>query len=92
MGIISTRVFEALGSGAIGMFSIDCEAGFLFNKNIDFIEFNGIKDLIKKLSKYKGDCRKNELQKIASKGRIRVEENHTWSIRAKFFLNTIENC
>ena len=92
MGIISTRVFEALGSGAIGMFAKDCEAGFLFNKNIDFIEFNGIKDLIKKLSRYKEGYRRNELQKIASKGRINVEENHTWSIRAKFFLNTIENC
>ncbi len=92
MGIISTRIFEALGSGAIGIFSNDCEAGFLFKKNIDFVEFNGIKDLIKKLSKYKGGQRKNELQKIALKGRINVEENHTWRNRAKFFLNKIENC
>ena len=29
MGIISTRVFEALGSGAIGIFSKDSEADFI---------------------------------------------------------------
>ena len=91
MGIISTRVFEALGSGAIGIFSKDSEAGFLFKKNIDFIEFNGISDLIKKLLKYKRGYKKNELQKIASQGRFTVEKNHTWSNRVKFFLNNIKN-
>ncbi len=91
MGIISTRVFEALGSGAVGIFSKDSEAGFLFKKNTDFIEFNGIEDLLKQLSKYNGGYKKNELQKIASQGRNNVEENHTWSNRAKFFLNNIKN-
>jgi hypothetical protein len=90
MGIISTRIFEALGSGAIGLFSKDSEASFLFKKNIDFIEFNDIKDLIAKLSKTQKISERDELQKIASKGRVNAEENHTWSKRAKFFLNNIK--
>ena len=91
MGIISTRVFEALGAGAIGLFSKDSEAGFLFKKNIDFIEFNGIENLISKLSKTKDISQIDKLQKIASKGRLNVERNHTWSKRAKFFLDNIKN-
>lgn len=90
MGIISTRVFEALGTGAIGLFSKDSEAGFLFKKNIDFIEFNGIENLISELSKTKDISEIDKLQKIASKGRLNVERNHTWSKRAKFFLKNIE--
>lgn len=90
MGIISTRVFEALGSGAIGLFSKDSEASFLFKRNIDFIEFNGIKDLIIKLSKSKEISEKDKLQKISLTGRINAERNHTWRNRAKLFLNNIK--
>ena len=89
MGIISTRVFEAIGSGAVGLFSKDSEAGFLFKKNIDYVEFDGVKDLIGQLSKTKDISQKDKLQKIATKGRISAERNHTWSHRAKFILNNL---
>ena len=90
MGIISTRVFEALGAGAIGLFSKDSEAGFLFKKNIDYIEFNDVENLIAKLSKTQDISQKDKLQRIALKGRINVERNHTWSNRAKFFLDNVK--
>ena len=86
MGIISTRVFEALGSGAIGIFSKDSEAGFLFNKNIDFIEFNGIKDLIKKLSKYKGGSEKMNFKKLHQKAELMLKKIIHGVLEQNFFL------
>ena len=38
LGIISTRIFEALGSGAIGLFSKNSNADIIFQENIDYLK------------------------------------------------------
>ena len=48
MGIISTRVFEALGSGAIGVFSADSKAEIIFEDGIHFLSFSRNKRFSKK--------------------------------------------
>ena len=44
--IISTRVFEALGSGAIGIFASDSKVDVIFEDGNHFISFSRIKDFI----------------------------------------------
>ena len=48
IGIISTRIFEALGSGAVGLFT-KFNADFIFKENIDYLTFNSIQDFINKV-------------------------------------------
>ena len=89
MGIISTRVFESLGSGAIGLFAYDSNANFIFEDGTHFLSFIDIKDLVEKLiliNKQKGD---SDFQIIANAGRECVEKKHTWKNRVAFFVDEV---
>ena len=89
MGIISTRVFESLGSGALGIFSSDSQADFIFNKDIHFISFSGIKDFIRNLYLIKNSRGNSKYQKIADEGREFVQKKHTWKNRVAIFLDEV---
>ena len=90
LGIISTRIFEALGSGAVGLFSKDSNANIIFKNNIDYIAFNSIKDFINKVYLVKNSLGKSKFQKIADSGRKHVEKKHTWKNRVEMFKNDVE--
>ena len=89
IGIISTRVFESLGSGALGLFSSDSQADFIFKKNIHFISFSGVKDFIVNLYLIKNSKSNSKFQRIADEGRNFVQKNHTWKNRVAFFLDEV---
>lgn len=90
LGIISTRVFETLGSGAIGLFSKNSNANIIFQNNIDYVAFDSIKDLIKKVYLVKNTFGKSKYQKIADSGRKQVEKKHTWKNRVEIFKKDVE--
>ena len=90
LGIISTRIFEALGSGAIGLFSKNSNANIIFKDNIDYLSFDSIKDLINKVYLVKNTQGKSKFQKIADYGRIHVEKKHTWKNRVEIFKKHVE--
>ena len=89
MGIISTRVFESLGSGAVGLFSVDSNADFIFKNGIHYVSFSGIKDLIHNIYLIKKIKVNSKFQIIANTGRKFVENNHTWKNRVAFFLDEV---
>nr|WP_075440409.1 glycosyltransferase [Prochlorococcus marinus] len=89
MGIISTRVFEALGSGAVGLFSMDSNSDFIFKNGIHYVSFSGIKDLIHNLYLIKKTKVNSRFQIIANTGRKCVENNHTWKNRVAFFVDEV---
>ena len=89
-GIISTRIFEALGSGAVGLFSRSSNADFIFKENIDYLAFNSIQEFINKVNSVKKSKRKSKFQKIADSGRKNVEQNHTWNNRVAIFKKQAE--
>jgi len=90
LGIISTRVFEALGSGAVGLFSSNSNANIIFKNDIDYVTFYSIKDLINKVYLVKNSPEKSKFQNIADSGRKNVEENHTWNNRVEIFKKDVE--
>ena len=90
IGIISTRIFEALGSGAIGLFSRNSNADIIFKENIDYISFDSIRDLINKVYLVKRTINHSKFQTIADFGREHVELKHTWRNRAAFFKQNVE--
>ena len=90
LGIISTRIFETLGSGAIGLFSKDSNANIIFKNNVDYVTFYSIKDLIEKVYLVKNSLGNSKFQKIADFGRINVEKNHTWKNRVEIFKKESE--
>ena len=90
MGIISTRVFESLGSGAIGLFSKNSNADIIFEENRHYLSFNSINDFINKVYSIKQCRRDSKIQKIADFGRKYVEKNHTWKNRVVIFKNQVE--
>ena len=90
LGIISTRVFEALGSGAVGLFSSNSNANIIFKNDIDYVTFYSIKDLINKVYLVKNSSEKSKFQNIADSGRKNVEENHTWKNRVEIFKKDVE--
>ena len=85
IGILSTRVFEALGSGAIGLFSEESNANVILDDNLHFISFNKIEELIFKIFQIKKTTRFSTFQKIADNGRKYVEDKHTWKNRVLKF-------
>ena len=89
IGIISTRVFEALGSGAIGMFSSDSNADVIFEDGTHFLSFFSIKNLIYNLYLVKNSKGNSKFQKIANSGRELVEKKHTWRNRVAFFIDEV---
>ena len=90
MGIISTRVFEAMGAGSIGLYSKDSNADILFTNNVHFMSFSGIDDFVKKLYSIKYSKISSSYQSIADKGRITVENEHTWEKRVSKFIKIAE--
>ena len=90
LGIINNRLFEALGSGAIGLFSQSSNADFIFKENIDYLGFNSLKDFINKVYSVKESKRNSKFQKIANSGRKNVEKNHTWHNRVAIFKKQVE--
>ena len=90
IGIISTRVFEALGAGAIGLYSDSSNADVIFKNMVHFVSFSEIKDLIEKIYLIKSNSQSSKFQQIANKGREFVENNHTWNDRAQQFLNQLK--
>ena len=89
IGILSTRVFEALGSGALGLFSEESNANVLFEENIHFVSFNKIDELINKVYQVKNSTRYSLFQNIADAGRKLVEEKHTWKNRVLKFQSEL---
>ena len=90
LGIISTRIFETLGSGAIGLFSEKSNANIIFRNNIDYVSFDSIKDLINKVYSVKYSQGKSNFQQIADSGRKHVEKKHTWKNRVETFKKEVE--
>ena len=90
IGIISTRIFEALGSGSIGLFSNSSNADIIFRDNRDFISFNSIKDLVSKVYQIKYSKNKSRFQRVADFGRMNVEKKHTWKNRVELFKNKVK--
>ena len=90
LGIISTRVFEALGSGSVGLFSSNSNANIIFKNDIDYVAFYSIKDLLKKVYLVKNSLEKSKFQNIADSGRKNVEDNHTWKNRVEIFKKDVE--
>ena len=89
LGIISTRLFEALGSGAIGLFSDDCQARVIFEEGKHFIEFKSIKRFIATLYSVKHSSHLSQFQEIAYKGRDLVKSQHTWRNRVERFKTEV---
>ena len=85
IGIISTRIFEALGSGSIGLFSNKSNADVIFRDNIHFLNFSTINDLIEKIYSVKSSINFSSYQDIADNGRECVEKYHTWKNRVSIF-------
>ncbi|MDC3119128.1 glycosyltransferase, partial [Prochlorococcus sp. AH-716-K03] len=90
IGIISTRLFEALGSGAIGLFSISSNAHIIFRENIHYLHFNSIQEFINMVYIVKESKRDSKFQKIADSGRKFVEQKHTWKNRVAIFKKQVE--
>ena len=89
LGIISTRVFEALGSGAIGIFSSDSQADFIFEDGLHFLSFSTILEFINNVYLIKNAKVNSKFQKIANSGREFVEKKHTWKNRVAFFVDQV---
>ena len=89
MGIISTRVFEALGSGAVGLFSEESNAQIIFENKVHFLSFNKIDDLIKKIYQVKNTSTSSLFQQIADNGRICIENEHDWENRVLKFKEEV---
>lgn len=90
IGIISNRIFEALGSGSIGLFSNSSNADIIFKDNTDYISFHSIQDLVNKVYQIKHSKNKSKFQIIADFGRMNIEKNHTWKNRIRFFKKQVE--
>lgn len=91
IGIISTRVFEAVGSGAIGLFSEESNADVVLKDRIHFLNFSTIDDLISKIYKIKNNVKFSSIQKIADQGRAHIENEHTWKNRVLKFKDEVSN-
>lgn len=89
IGIISTRVFEALGSGALGLFSEESNSKVIFEDKVHFCSFKKIDDFIKKIYQVKNTSEFSLFQKIADKGRIHIENEHDWKNRVMQFRNEV---
>ena len=89
MKIISTRIFEALGAGALGIFSEDSNANVLFRNKKHYIEFDDVENFIYSIYQIKDI--KNELyfQKIARDGKDEAHSKHNWGSRIVCFLKEI---
>ena len=85
LGIISTRVFETLGSGSIGLFSFDSQADVIFKNKEHYISFKSFKEFIDNVNAIKNSDIDSDFQKIADSGRLLVESQHTWKNRVSFF-------
>mgnify|MGYP000347608727 CR=1 FL=1 len=91
IGIISTRVFEAVGSGAIGLFSEESNADVVIKDQIHFLSFSTIDDFISKIYKIKSTSKFSSIQKIADQGRLYIENEHTWKNRVLKFKDEVFN-
>tara|TARA_Y100000589_G_C27126387_1_gene618699 strand:+ start:281 stop:1309 length:1029 start_codon:yes stop_codon:yes gene_type:complete len=89
LGIISTRVFEALGSGAIGLFSFDSQADVIFQNKVHYLSFESFQEFINNVYAIKNSDIDSEFQKIADMGRLLVESQHTWKNRVSFFNDEV---
>lgn len=89
IGIMSTRIFEALGSGSIGLFHEQTNADVLFEKNKHYINFSNVDDFINKVYLIKESSRDKFYQEIAINGRKKVEDEHTWENRITFLKEQI---
>lgn len=89
LGIISTRVFEALGSGAVGLFSEDSNANVLFENKVHYVSFSKIEEFILKVYQIKNSTRSSLFQEIADTGRKYVEDEHTWKNRVLKFKSEV---
>lgn len=87
MGLISPRMFENMASGCLAF----CEKSSLYDgifKNNYFIQFESdLMDFEEQLVFYLRN--ETERQKLTDRARKDVTENHTWEVRAKSMLTTI---
>tara|TARA_Y100001978_G_C23687893_1_gene432995 strand:+ start:284 stop:1312 length:1029 start_codon:yes stop_codon:yes gene_type:complete len=90
IGIISTRIFESLGSGSIGLFSDDSNADVIFKENIHFLNFSTIDEFIKKIYLVKSSVNSNTYQEIADQGIDCVQKFHTWRNRVSILQEELK--
>jgi len=88
LGIISTRVFEVLRCGAIGLFSKDSQAQTLFKPGIEYTEFNNISELVEKIYSIKFS-RNSFYDLIAKRGNENTKKNHNWEARVNALFQEI---
>lgn len=89
IGIISTRVFEAVGSGALGLFSKESNASEVLEDNVHFLSFTRIDEFIYKLYQVKNTHKLSLFQKIADRGRMYILNEHTWKNRVLKFKDEV---
>tara|TARA_Y100000589_G_scaffold327719_1_gene370155 strand:+ start:1754 stop:2779 length:1026 start_codon:yes stop_codon:yes gene_type:complete len=90
-GIISTRVFEGIAAGAIGLYSDKSNADVIFKNKEHFLNFTNTNDFIKKVYLIRNSKDDSYFQIIADKGRKFVENNHCWVNRIYFLKKTLQN-
>jgi glycosyltransferase involved in cell wall biosynthesis len=84
---LNMRVYEAMASGSLMLTDEKSDAGKLFEPGREIVVYNGLEDLRQKAVYYLDHER--ERREIAEAGRMRVLEEHTYSIRAQQFMPTI---
>ena len=89
LGIISTRIFEALGSGALGFFSADSNASILFKKNTHYLEFKDLQDFKKTFKNIYKKSNLDRLQQIANRSRDLVKKEHSWNKRIEYLIKVL---
>ena len=91
IGIISTRVFEGIAAGAIGLYSDQSNADVIFKDQEHFLNFSSTNDFIKKVYLVKNAKNPSYFQIIADNGRKLVENKHCWINRIDFLKKALLN-
>ena len=91
MGIISTRIFEVLSTGALGVFSENSNAKVLFTNKKHYVEFDEIQKFIFLIYQVKDIKNEKHFQEISDKGRKEVHSNHNWGSRIDCFIKKINS-
>ena len=90
MGIISTRIFETLGAGALGVFSEDSNAKVLFKNKKHYVEFDNVENFISSIYQIKNISNAKYFQSIAHNGYNEAHFKHNWGSRIESFIKEID--
>jgi len=80
------RFFEAIGSGALLMTNKVSDNGVeeILTQGKEFIEYNGIEDMLQKINHLLSH--QDDLEQISSAGMANVSQHHTYANRAETIL------